>query len=97
MTVFNRTVLELDDEFEYSLRICHFIIPYRNYCKRSSTNTNYTGFTAHERSLCFTKTLLISIKKNRSPLLKQIILISFLTINIIKSSNLAKYLQNKTI
>lgn len=50
MTVFNRTVLELDDEFEYSLRICHFIIPYRNYCKRSSTNTNYTGFTAHERS-----------------------------------------------
>lgn len=50
MTVFNRTVLELDDEFEYSLRICHFIIPYRNYCKRSSTNTNYTSFTAHERS-----------------------------------------------
>lgn len=34
----------------------------------------------------------INKKKDRAPLLKQTIWISFLTTNIIKSSNLAKYL-----
>lgn len=51
-----------------------------------------TPVSLHTREAMLHQTLLISIKKDRASLLKQIIWISFLTINIIKSSNLAKYL-----
>lgn len=56
-----------------------------------------TPVSLHTREAMLHQNIAYINKKNRSPLLKQIILISFLAINIIKSSNLAKYLQNKTI
>lgn len=55
MIVFNRIVLELDDEFEYSFRFCYFIILYRNYCKCSFININYIGFIVYERSYVLLK------------------------------------------
>lgn len=56
-----------------------------------------TPVSLHTREAMLHQNIAYINKKKWSPLLKQIIWISFLTINIIKSSALAKYLQNKTI
>lgn len=56
-----------------------------------------TPVSLHTREAMLHQNIAYINKKKWSPLLKQIIWISFLTINIIKSSDLAKYLQNKTI
>lgn len=56
-----------------------------------------TPVSLHTREAMLHQNIAYINKKKWSPLLKQIIWISFLTINIIKRSDLAKYLQNKTI